>query len=68
LLTISLDLEDALPAYTSINLSRIPLVFNSEARTAFELSSSGFPCGENNGGASVYPQKNMFYTQFVKID
>ncbi len=67
LLGISFTLEDALPAYTSFSGSRMSLVFD-EGRTSFILSGAGLPCGENNGGTSVYPQKNMFYTHFVKKD
>ncbi|MDR2900280.1 MAG: hypothetical protein LBV20_02000 [Treponema sp.] len=64
-LTMSLTLEDALPSFVSINVSRLSLVFDSE-RTSFELRPSGLACGKNNGGASVYPQQNMAYTRFVK--
>ncbi len=66
-LSISLTLKDALPAYTPFSSSRLYLVFD-EGRSGFELVSSGLPCGENNGGPSVYPQKNLAYTKFVKIE
>ena len=66
-LSISLTLKDTLPGYTPFDSTRLYLVFN-EGKTNFELVSSGLPCGQNNGGASVYPQKNMAYTKFVKID
>ncbi|MDL2229952.1 hypothetical protein LJC14_06865, partial [Treponema sp. OttesenSCG-928-L16] len=61
-LSISFSLEDSLPAYSPFSSSRIYLVFG-DARGSFELVSSGLPCGENNGGASVYSQKNISYTK-----
>ncbi|QQO08269.1 hypothetical protein [Breznakiella homolactica] len=64
--SISLTLEDALPAYSSLSRSRLYILFD-DARTNFELVSAGLLCGENNGGTAVYPQKTMAYTRFTKI-
>jgi hypothetical protein len=64
--TINLKMEDALPKYTTLSLSRINLFFD-EGKVNFELVSSGFACGDNYAGPSVYPQATVAYTKFTKI-
>ncbi|MCL2129951.1 MAG: hypothetical protein FWH35_06315 [Treponema sp.] len=63
---INLSLEDALPKYTAISRSGIRVLFD-ESKNSFELVNSGFPCGDNNGGASVYSSASVAYTRFTKI-
>jgi len=63
---ITLTLEDALPKYTAIRSSGLALLFN-EARNGFELVNGGLPCGDNFTGPSIYPNANLFYTTFTKI-
>jgi hypothetical protein len=64
--TIALSLEDALPKYGSLRQNRVSLAFD-DTKGSFELISSGFLCGDNPGGSSVYPQTTIAYTHFVKI-
>jgi hypothetical protein len=64
--TINLKLEDALPKYTTLSLTRLNLFFNDE-KSNFELVSAGLSCGDNHAGPSVYPQTAVVYTKFVKI-
>jgi hypothetical protein len=64
--TINLKLEDALPKYTSLSLTRLNLFFDDE-KNNFELVSAGLSCGDNYAGPSVYPQTAVRYTRFTKI-
>lgn len=64
--TINLKLNDALPKYVSISYTRINFSFNDE-KNVFELVGSGFGCGDNFSGPSVYPGQNVAYTSFTKI-
>lgn len=64
-MNISLTLTDALPDFVSVSGNRIAIDFD-EGRASFRLLGSALPCGENNGGPSVYPEKNMAYIRFVK--
>jgi hypothetical protein len=64
--SVSFSLEDTLPNYRALQTNRISVVFNDD-KTSFELLSAGFPCGENFGGPSVYPQSTVVYTQFNKM-
>jgi TolB-like protein len=64
--TINLKLEDALPKYEALSLTRLNLFFDEE-KNNFELVSAGFSCGDNFAGALVYPQSAVSYTQFTKI-
>jgi hypothetical protein len=64
--SINVKLEDALPKYTALNVSRINLYFD-EGRNNFELVSAGFSCGDNFAGPSVYPQATAAYISFTKI-
>jgi TolB-like protein len=64
--TINLKLEDALPKYTTLSQSRLNLNFDEE-KNNFELVSTGFSCGDNFSGPSVYPSSAVAYTQFTKI-
>jgi TolB-like protein len=64
--TINLKLEDALPKYTALSQSRLNLNFDEE-KNNFELVSTGFFCGDNFSGPSVYPSAAVAYTQFTKI-
>jgi len=63
---ISLDLEDALPKYTSLSIRSLRVLFNND-RNNFELVYGALPCGENHSGPSVHPSKDLFYTRFSKI-
>ena len=63
---INLTLEDALPKYKSVSRTGIRLLYN-EAKTSFELVNTGFPCGDNYTGTSVYPSAAVSYTRFTKI-
>lgn len=63
---ISLTLEDALPAYASVNAGGLRVLFNEE-RNSFELSYGGIPCGNNHTGPAVYPSARVYYTRFTKI-
>jgi hypothetical protein len=64
--TINLKLEDALPKYTSLSLTRLNLFFDDE-KNNFELVSAALSCGDNYAGPSVYPQTAVGYTKFTKI-
>jgi hypothetical protein len=64
--TINLKLEDALPKYTSLSLTRLNLFFDDE-KNNFELVSAALSCGDNYAGPSVYPQTAVGYTRFTKI-
>jgi hypothetical protein len=64
--TINLKLEDALPKYAALSLTRLNLFFD-EGKNNFSLVSAGFGCGDNYAGSSVYPQAAVVYTAFTKI-
>jgi hypothetical protein len=64
--TLNLKLEDALPKYTSLSLTRLNLFFDDE-KNNFELVNAGLSCGDNYAGPSVYPQAAVGYTKFTKI-
>jgi hypothetical protein len=64
--SIVLSLEDALPEYASVSQRRISVAFD-DAKSSFELISSGLLCGDNMGGPAVYPQAAIAYTRFIKI-
>jgi TolB-like protein len=64
--TLNLKLEDALPKYTTLSLTRLNLFFNEE-KNNFELVSAALSCGDNYAGPSVYPQTSVGYTRFTKI-
>jgi hypothetical protein len=64
--TINLKLEDALPRYAAVSLTRLNLFFDDE-KNSFELVSAGLACGDNYAGPSVYPQAAVAYTKFTKI-
>jgi hypothetical protein len=63
---VNLNLEDTLPKYASLNEGNLRLLFD-EGRVNFELVSGNLPCGDNYTGPSVYPNENIFYTRFRKI-
>jgi len=64
--TISLKLDDALPKYSTVSFTRVNYNFNDD-KSVFELIGSGFGCGDNYSGATVYPSQNVAYTRFTKI-
>jgi hypothetical protein len=64
--TINLKLEDALPDYTAVSLTRLNLFFD-DGKNNFELAGAGLSCGDNYAGPSVYPQAKAAYTRFTKI-
>ncbi|MDR1863464.1 MAG: hypothetical protein LBQ67_06035 [Treponema sp.] len=64
--TVNLKLEDALPKYTTISLTRLNLFFDEE-KNNFELVDAGLSCGDNYTGPSVYPQAAVGYAKFTKI-
>ena len=64
--TINLKLDDALPKYSSVTYTRINYNFN-EDKNVFELVGSGFGCGDNYSGSSIYPGESVAYTKFTKI-
>jgi hypothetical protein len=64
--TLNLKLEDALPEYTTLSLTRLNLFFDEE-KNNFELVSAALSCGDNYAGPSVYPQAAVGYTRFTKI-
>ncbi|MDR2110670.1 MAG: hypothetical protein LBP32_05120 [Spirochaetaceae bacterium] len=66
MVSVSLTLEDALAKYGAVGQNRISLAFN-EAKTAFELVSSGLACGDTFSGPGVSPRSTVAYTQFTKI-
>jgi hypothetical protein len=63
--SLSLTLEDTLPAYNSLNTGRIRLVFGG-GNGVFELLTAGLPCGNNFDGPSVYPDRTIAYTRFTR--
>ena|GEM_PF-377129 len=63
---IDLTLEDALPAYISIDISGLRVMFDDE-RNNFEITYGAIPFGNNFSGSSVYPGERLFYTSFTKI-
>ncbi|MCL2093629.1 MAG: hypothetical protein FWH12_05465 [Treponema sp.] len=64
---ISLELEDALPAFEIINALGLRVLFD-EARENFDLVYGSLPCGTNYSGPAVYPTERVVYTRFVKIN
>jgi TolB-like protein len=64
--TVNIKLEDALPKYTTLSLTRLNLFFDDE-KNNFELVNAGLVCGDNYAGPSVYPQAAVVYTKFTKI-
>ena len=63
---LHLNLEDSLPRYTYVSAEGLRLLF-SEAKDNFEIVYGGIPCGDNFTGRSVYPDENVFYTRFIKV-
>jgi len=63
---INLNLEETLPEQTTVNQSRLSLVFNGD-RNFFEIAGGALPCGRNYDGASVYPSAVIGFSQFTKI-
>jgi hypothetical protein len=59
-LNLTASLEDALPKYSSLNASRLSLIFE-EGKNVFELGGAGFPCGDRPG------EPGLAYTRFTKI-
>jgi TolB-like protein len=65
--SISLNLEDALPRFSYINARGLRVLFNDD-RSSFELVYGDLPCGENHSGTSVFPTRHVSYTRFTKIN
>jgi TolB-like protein len=63
---INLRLEETLPEQTTVNQSRLNLVFNGD-RNYFEIAGGALPCGRNYDGPSVYPSAVLGFSQFTKI-
>ena len=66
-ITVNFELEDALPKYSDISYTRMNYSFN-ESRTVFQLVGGGFGCGDNFSGPAIYPQENLFFVTFTKIN
>jgi hypothetical protein len=58
--SLSLSLEDALPKYGSLSLSRLELAFD-EGKNTFDVSGAGLPCGDKRG------EPPLAYAHFTKI-
>jgi len=63
---ISLNLEEALTEYKTINQGGMLLLFN-ETKNSFEIVWGGLPCGANYQGTSETPSERLFFTRFNKI-
>ena len=63
---INLNLEDALPKYVKVDERGLRVLFD-DSKSSFELTSGGFPCGDNLTGPSIYPSQRVYYTRFIKI-
>ena len=64
--SITLNLEDALPEFTSIEINGLRVLFD-DARDNFEFTAGSLPFGNNFSGPSVYPGERISYISFSKI-
>jgi hypothetical protein len=58
--SLTASLEDALPKYESLRVSRMGLAFD-EGKNSFRIGGAGLPCGDRTG------EPGLAYTHFTKI-